>query len=113
MRAKNFLDIATKIATKKDDKRAFIVGAVGVRSDGVIVMASNGPTPNPSRLVHAEYRISRKLDYGSIVYVVRLRRDGSLAMAKPCADCEKALRSKHVKEVWYSTADGAVDKLEL
>jgi len=98
-----YFDLAIKIANAKDDRRSFKIGACAIRNDGVIVGASNGPTPYQSPMAHGEHKISRKLDYGATVYVVRvLRKDGTLAMARPCSDCAHTLRSKRVKRVYYS-----------
>lgn len=98
-----FFDLAIKVADAKDDRRSFKVGACATRNDGVIIAASNGPTPFQSPLAHAESRLMRKADVGSTVYVVRiLRKDGSLAIARPCTDCAGVLRAKRVKKVYYS-----------
>jgi len=37
------------------------------------------------------------------IYVVRIRADGLLANAKPCAVCLDALRSAGIRRVFYST----------
>jgi tRNA(Arg) A34 adenosine deaminase TadA len=98
-----FFDLAIKIADAKDDRRSFKVGACATRGDGVIVASANGPTPFQSPSAHAENRLRKKLDFGAIVYVCRiLRKDGSLAIARPCPDCAAVLRSKRVKKVYYS-----------
>lgn len=39
---------------------------------------------------------------GSKIYVVRLRADGSLGMAKPCQMCENVLRNYGIKRAIYS-----------
>lgn len=106
---------------RKDDRRYFI-GAIGLRSDGTKVKACNGNPKEPTREHHCEYRLSRKLDRGSTVFVARTtskESDGcsgrplyvsedsgrQLSMAKPCADCEKALRFRGVARVYYSISD--------
>lgn len=43
---------------------------------------------------------------GSTVYVCRLTRTGSLAMAKPCDACHTVMKKMGVKYVWYSTDGG-------
>ena len=98
------MEIAGRTATKRDhDARDYWLGAVGVRGDGVIVMSANGPAPDKTREVHAEYRLSKKLDYGATVYVARVRMvDGKFGKARPCADCQNALRAKKVKKVFYT-----------
>src|SRR5688500_6623337 len=92
---------------RKDDRRYFI-GAIGIRADGTNVKAYNGNPKEPTREHHCEYRLSRKLDRGATVYVARtlagLRRTGGqlLGVARPCPDCEKALRYRGVARVYYS-----------
>ena len=95
----NYFEIAAEIAFSKDFDRHFFLGAVGVRNDGAIVSSLNGMCEEPNRLVHAEYKLSRKLDVGSVVFVARVaKKDKTFAMAKPCFSCEKVMRSKGVKK---------------
>ncbi len=108
-----YFDIALQAAASKDDNRNFRIGAVAIRSDGVVVKSSNGPTPEPCRHSHAEAKLCRKIDYGAIVYVIRLRRDGTIGMSKPCPDCEKILRTRKVKKVYYTTNNGGVECMVL
>lgn len=101
----NYFEIAGKLALSKDDARHFILGAIAVRSDGAIVKSINSPVPEPSRVVHAEYKVCRKIDAGAIVYVVRIKYvDGKqvFAMSRPCPDCMRILKSKKVKKVYYT-----------
>lgn len=100
---KYYFDLATRVANGKRDNRSFKLGALGIRSDGVIVASPNAPCPIPERRAHAEYRIASKLTPNSVVYVVRiLRFDGSLALSRPCNDCQKVLVSRGVSKVYYS-----------
>jgi hypothetical protein len=99
---KKHFDLAAKVAVKPDDCRTYRLGCIGYRSDGAMVQSPNGPTPVPMREMHAELRVSRKLDYGATVYVVRVLRDGSFGKAMPCAPCLKALKSKKVKKVYFT-----------
>ena len=96
--------VAAKIAMSRKDKRNYCIGAVDIRRDGTIVKSRNSSSSNTRNpKVHAEYKLSKKLDKYSIVYVVRIRPgDKSFALAKPCLDCERILRSKKVKTVYYS-----------
>jgi deoxycytidylate deaminase len=43
---------------------------------------------------------------GQILYVVRPRRDGTYGMAKPCPDCQQALRAAGIKAVLYTDEHG-------
>lgn len=99
----NYFEIAAKTAESKIDQRHFLLGAVAIRADGAIVKSLNRPCQNRNRLAHAEKLITRKLDYGSTVYVARVRLDnGTFGMARPCPDCLKAMISMNVKKIYYT-----------
>lgn len=98
-----FFEAAAQAAVSKEDVRSFLIGAIGRRADGAMVRSLNGPTPHKNRTIHAEYKLSKKLDAGATVYIVRVRKDtGEFAMARPCDNCLKVLRSKFVKKIYYS-----------
>jgi tRNA(Arg) A34 adenosine deaminase TadA len=98
-----YFKIAGEVATIKNDNRHFWLGAIAIRSDGVMVKSNNGPTPMPNRQVHAEYRVLNKCGFGATIYVARIRQDTkSYGMARPCANCLKAMRSKGVKRIYYT-----------
>lgn len=108
---KRFFEIAANIAVLRKDRRSFYIGAVGVRKDGVYVAASNMAVSMPDTTnskgffakAHAEFRVSRKLDFGAEVYVVRIRKgDGKICNARPCKTCRNFLRKRGVKKVYYS-----------
>jgi cytidine deaminase len=110
----NYFEIASRLAIEKEDRRSFIFGAIGIRNDGRMVKALNGPTVSPSKQAHAEARLARKLDVGSEVYVARvLIISGDFAMAKPCHNCERILRSVGVKRVYYTIGPGEYGILEF
>lgn len=83
-------------------KRNYMLAAVGIRSDGVVVFARNGPSRAPCLYAHAEARLTRKLTPGSTVYVVRVMRSGGIGLAKPCGGCQKLLAAKGVCDVYHS-----------
>lgn len=89
----------------KEVKRRYRLGAIGIRSDGAIVCSNNIPTQLPEKNAHAEARLTRKLDYGAIVYVVRILSNGRLAMARPCKHCEGIMRVRGVKQCYYSISE--------
>jgi len=97
------IELAAQVSRLKDDDRHFCLGAVGVRSDGVIVASYNGHPWEPERKAHAEYRLCRKLDRGSTVYVARTLADGSYGLAAPCPSCMKSMKSKGIKTVYFTT----------
>lgn len=45
---------------------------------------------------------------GCDIMVVRIRKDNSLGLAKPCKSCEKALRFSGINRVYYTTNDGSL-----
>lgn len=98
--------LAAWYASRKDDRREFRLAAIGIRNDGAIVHAVNGASPELSPSTHAEARLAKKLDSGSIVYVARVLRSGEFAMARPCPRCLAVLESMHVSCVYYTTNDG-------
>lgn len=86
-------------------RKHFFLAAIGVRTDGAQVVARNHhcETPNPS--AHAERRALRKCDRGSVIFVVRMKKDGSFALARPCARCRSAMRTKGIERVCYTISD--------
>ena len=61
------LNRAANIARKRKDQRSFLVGAIGKRSDGVLVCAYNGAAQDKCATIHAEVRLCSKLDVGATV----------------------------------------------
>jgi deoxycytidylate deaminase len=118
----DYFRLAAKVATSKDDERNFCIGAVAVRSDGAIVCAANGPTRlSPSYTgnvkfppAHAEARLCRKLDVGTVVYLVRIRKDnGEYAMAMPCKSCQRILKSRGVARVYYTINSNEIEFMDF
>ena len=90
----------------KYDKRDFLVGAVAVRRDGVIVAARNGISHQRSPRAHAETRVLQKAGVGAILFVVRISKtDGKFRMAKPCRFCQSLIQHKKVSKCYF-TIDG-------
>jgi len=106
------ISLAIRAAHRSSSNR-FRIGASARRKDGAIVAAHNATDRIPYPRGHAEIRLARKLDVGSVVIVVRVRRDGRLAMAKPCQNCLRSLLSVGVAEIYYSNHDGEIVKLSL
>ena len=112
----DFLLEAAELAvpTNRSDLRSFWLGAVGIRRDGVMVSSKNGAVSFSSSVQmnninvnsHAETRLLRKLGRDGVIFVSRvLRKDRSLAMARPCSDCQFKIRSHRVKRVYYTIND--------
>jgi tRNA(Arg) A34 adenosine deaminase TadA len=101
-----YFEIAKKLAMKPSSKKHYLFGAVGIRFDGKIVMSNNISNPGKDVHCHAEARLSRKLDKGSIVYVARVSKNGKhCRLARPCVECQRKLKSKKVSEVHYTIND--------
>lgn len=47
------------------------------------------------------------------IMIIRIRRDNSLGMAKPCQSCENALRYAKIRNVHYTTSTGELLCLSL
>lgn len=113
MRLKDMVRMASVFASAGDERRHFSLGAIGIRQDGAIVTARNEPTRVRNPCAHAEARLVRKLGKNApLVIVVRVTKNGQLAMAKPCHNCERALRFHKVQKVFYSTECG-MEELKL
>jgi cytidine deaminase len=115
-RVDKYFRLAKSVALKGDTntaRRHFRLGAVGIRSDGTIVIANNVPCRQYTAQAHAEARLVRKLNKGSYVYVVRILRNGELANARPCNGCQKTMRSRGIKRVYYSISSHEWGCLDL
>jgi tRNA(Arg) A34 adenosine deaminase TadA len=105
------LTVAAKIAAGSDDleadhRRQYLIAALSERTDGAIVTSINLTVQVPAPTAHAESRVLRKSDAGCTLYVARVTRDGRWAMSKPCPSCQKIIRSKRVKKVYYTIGEG-------
>lgn len=105
--------LAAKVAmpTIDNDKRSFFLGAIGIRNDGAVVCSKNGACEFSTSIkeyqlqpnAHAEGRVLRKLGKNGIIFVARVsKRDGSLAMSRPCSMCRTRLKGFKVKKVYYT-----------
>lgn len=107
-----YFEIAARTATLKDDERTHRHGAVGLRSDGVLVCAANGPAKAVQPKAHAESRLCRKLGADATVFVVRVSGDG-YGMSRPCKRCATQLRARRVTRVFYTVSSAEYGVLEL
>ncbi len=100
--------MAAKAALNGDTHEAtrqYWIGAVGIRKDGATVTSNNVPCRLQEPAAHAEYRLCRKLDRGAIVFVVRVKRSGGLALARPCKSCREIMRVRGVRKCYYSISN--------
>lgn len=87
-------------------KRKYMIGAVGIRNDGVLVKGHNSKAYNVTAEIHAEARLSKRLTPYSTVYVARVRRDKSIALARPCRSCVLQMIARGVKRCYFTTETG-------
>lgn len=87
------------------DNRSFMLGAVGLRRDGVLVSARNIAATDVTPSAHAEARVVKKLTCNSVVWVARVgRARGDWALARPCEKCQNRMKTAGVKKVIYTIA---------
>lgn len=110
-----YFELAERVARLKDDQRIHKLGAIGLRSDGVIVAAPNAPAQDKAPFAHAEARLCRKLDKGAIVFVTRASNDSAFRykLARPCDSCQRLMARKKVERVYYTISDNEYGVLDL
>lgn len=101
------LELAAAIAkggksSVANKKKNYLIAAIAQRTDGAIVISQNSQTKEPEPNAHAEVRVLKKADIGCTLYVARVLRDGTWAMAKPCNKCQTRIRNRGVKRVYYT-----------
>lgn len=109
-----YFEEALATAYKGEERRAYYLGAVGVRADGTLVKSHNKSTMTPDRRFHAEYRLVRKLDVGSTVYVARVTKGGNkIACAAPCPSCLNVMAKRGVSRVYFTVSENEFDWRDL
>ncbi|MFJ7905319.1 hypothetical protein ACIQ6V_33435 [Streptomyces sp. NPDC096198] len=106
-----YLRLALKNA--KRSKCRHKVGAVLVKGNRILSQSHN-IRRNPPLIshrystFHAEEVIMRRITppKGSVLYVARLDRSGSPAIARPCPRCQDLIFSRGVKVAYYTTSNG-------
>ena len=99
--------------------RSYRVGAAIFNRRRVLSVRHNSYKTHPQLLrytdfpfLHAEQAaiLAYGLDncVGCEIVVVRVRRDGSLAMAKPCHVCQTFIRKAGIEAVHFTTDNGSV-----
>ena len=66
---------------------------------------------------HAEFNAVKKVDKrhslsDSTIYIVRILKTGEISNSKPCSECAKMLKSKGLREIYFSGDNGEVRKLK-
>jgi deoxycytidylate deaminase len=100
------LNLAIEIAGGCKDQKEWYLACVAKRADGAVVCSVNHSISDqriPEH--HAEARVLRKCDFGSILYVARVHKDRiTVANAKPCENCQNFIRNMGVKKVYFTMA---------
>ena len=100
------LERACGVALNGQQSRKYLLGAIGLRRDGAIVSATNGGTPGEKTpTAHAEFRLARKLDSGSTVFVSRILKNSAVALARPCMGCQMAMKHRGVSKCYYTISE--------
>jgi tRNA(Arg) A34 adenosine deaminase TadA len=108
-----YIQLAAETARVGIDRRQYAIGAVAVRNDGTVVRSRNLPIKTPLHAAHAEVRLCKKIDLGATVYLARVLRDGSLAVARPCPRCHALLKLKGVRRVFFTVSNGEIESIKL
>src|ERR1700723_3260155 len=105
-----FLNLAKRIA-RKSSHNSFFHSAILIKGSNILSMAPNRGTK------HAEIGCLDKVwsseTKNCIILSIRITKGGLLANAKPCPNCEQALRLAGVKKILYSTANRQIEEMRL
>lgn len=105
---------AAGLSLTGQESRKYHFGAIGIRRDGAIVTATNGGIAGARcPTVHAEFRISRKLDVSSVVFVARTNHKGTLCLARPCKNCQLFMKHRGMAKCYYTINDTEYGVIEF
>jgi hypothetical protein len=116
MKVAKYFRMAQLLASQGDSKdanRRYRLGAVGVRTDGVVLGCSNLCVREKCPEAHAEYRTAKMMTPNSTLFVVRIGRQGEWRIAKPCQTCTSYMKNKKVKRVYYTISPGEYGVIKL
>lgn len=106
MKYENVLRCLASFSNHKQHKVSCIIVKSGnVVGTGYNIVRTSPKSDHIFRQVHAEFRALSEAGEnakGSIAYIFRQHKNGSLAIAKPCGSCEDLLKENGVKKVIYS-----------
>lgn len=106
---KRFFYLAQKLSYKSEYHHK--IGAIVVKKNKIISVGFNKPhktnpnSPNKYKNIHAEFDAiwSSEEDLkGASIYVFREHKNGQLASAKPCKDCQKLIEYSGIRRVYYT-----------
>jgi len=117
-----------EIQKEYEDGRKYLVGAIALDDRGnIISMRTNIPKTHPrmrelSRSAHwGSQKIFLHAEVATLVssythvhtlIIARIKKDGTLAIAKPCPICRLAIKEAKVKKAYYTDEAGELTLLE-
>lgn len=115
-RVQRLQNLAVREAFKSGAKKKH--GAIVFRKGRIISSGFNKLKTHPKcqqqyKYLHAEEDALIKagiLAKGADIYVIRLIRDG-LGLSRPCETCLQVLREAEVRNIYYSTNEGEIERL--
>jgi deoxycytidylate deaminase len=118
-RITKFVALAQKIAEKS--LHQFRIAAVIVQGNRILSIGINSYKTHPQQInpytkktgdsIHAELDalLSSRTDIsGATIYVVRIKRNRSLGLARPCSRCQYLLSAAGIKKVVFTTDSGEI-----
>lgn len=90
-----------------------ISGAVNVLTKTHPIQAKNARKAGKPKAIclHAEiHAIIKSRGKGDSLLVTRITKDGSAGNSKPCSICQEAIRSSHIKHVFYTDQLGEIKR---
>ncbi len=88
---------------RRRDARSYSLAAVGMRGD-CVVRSTNLLSYGKELRAHAEARCLSKMCMGGIIFVARVRKDGSIGNSRPCGGCRLLAKFKFCKII-YTISD--------
>ncbi len=128
-RCDRFIRLAYRASRKADVNCTFSVGATITLGSRVIssgACTTKTHPRNPKLLAHtkrsqlcaevvallkASQRLSNLQLHGCDIYVARSRKDGTLAIAKPCRHCQSLLQKAGIRNIFYTNRSGNIEQL--
>jgi deoxycytidylate deaminase len=121
MRAKRFIALATQAAKLSDCKKK--VGAIIAKGNRIIGIGHNKIKSHPKQINRYTGKAGRAVcaelsaiinSRGNLskctICIVRITKDGKLAMAKPCQYCQSYIEEAGIKNIIYTNSNGEIRK---
>jgi len=115
-----FFDLARRAA--RHSNCSYLMGAVVVQKNRIVSLGCNKDKTHPRsktpwHTIHAELDAVLYVPYDRLyhadLYIVRITRNGSYSMSRPCSYCWNLLQSVNIKHVYYTDREGRFCKEKL